>query len=145
MRQIIEKLKKLFKNDILEIYQTNNKRVYVKIRSEALLGIARFLHKDLRLRFVIASATDMKEGLEIVYHFSDDKTGCMINIKVLLPHTEPEIESLTQVFRGAEWIEREIYELLGIRFKNHPNLKRFLLPEDWPDGEYPLRSKRLTE
>jgi len=140
MREIVEKLEKEFKDDILEIFEHNEKRVYIKINNEALLKIAEFLHKKLGLRFVIASATDLKEGFEIIYHFSDDKkSGAMINIRVLMPHNKPEIESLTQVFRGAEWIEREIYDLLGIKFLNHPNLVRFLLPEDWPEGVYPLR------
>ena len=42
----------------------------------------------------------------------------------------------------AEWIEREIWEMLGINFKGHPNLKRLLLAEDWPEDKYPLRNKQ---
>ena len=105
-----------------------------------LLKVAGFLYNKLKLRFPIASGLDSGEGFEIIYHFSDDrKTGAMINIKVLLSYKKPEVESLTQVFPAAEWIEREMHELLGIDFKNHPNLIHFLLADDWPKEKYPLR------
>ncbi len=141
MKRIIEKLKEEFKNEILDILQPNEKRVYVKINKEALIKIAEFLYKQLKLRFIIASGMDSKEGFEIVYHFSNDKTGAIINLKVLLPHNRPEVDSLVNVTKGAEWIEREIHDLLGIKFRNHPNLVRFILPEDWPENVYPLRRK----
>ncbi|MBU1078393.1 MAG: NADH-quinone oxidoreductase subunit C, partial [Spirochaetes bacterium] len=67
------------------------------------------------------------------------KTGSMINIRVLLDNKKPKVESLVPIFAGAEWVEREMHEMLGIDFKNHPNLVPFLLPEDWPKGKYPLR------
>jgi NADH-quinone oxidoreductase subunit C len=53
----------------------------------------------------------------------------------------PEVDSITPLFPGAEWIEREMWEMLGIKFKGHPNLKRLLLSDDWPEGKYPLRHK----
>jgi NADH-quinone oxidoreductase subunit C len=52
---------------------------------------------------------------------------------------QPEIDSITPIFPGAEWIEREMWEMLGINFSGHPNLKRLLLADDWPEGKYPLR------
>ena len=56
-----------------------------------------------------------------------------------LDRDNPEIDSLAQVFHGANWIEREMHELLGIKFRGHPNLKRLLLSDQWPEGVYPLR------
>jgi len=50
-----------------------------------------------------------------------------------------EVDSIAPVIKGAEWIEREINELLGVTFKNHPDMKHLILPEDWPEGKYPLR------
>lgn len=140
MNEIINKLKKEFKKEILDIKIHNPKRCYITIKTDALLKVAGFLYNKLRLRFPIASGLDSGDGFEIIYHFSDDiKTGAMINVKVLIPYNKAEVESLTQVFPGAEWIEREMHELLGIGFKNHPNLVPFLLPDNWPKGKYPLR------
>ena len=64
----------------------------------------------------------------------------MISLRVLTGNKEkPEMESITSIIKGAEWIEREIWELLGVNFKGHPNLKRLLLDKTWPEGKYPLR------
>ena len=140
MRKIIDQIRKEFKTKILDVKIHNPKRSYITIDKDSLIEITDYIYNKLKYRFAIASGLDSGEGLEIIYHFSDDrKTGAIINIKVLLPYKKPEVESLTQVFAGAEWIEREMHELLGINFKNHPNLIAFLLPEDWPKGKYPLR------
>ena len=77
--------------------------------------------------------------MEILYHFSVEEIDLVISLRVTLPKTKLEITSLTSVFTAAHWIEREIHELLGINFVGHPKLKRLLLPEDWPEGVYPLR------
>lgn len=140
MKNIIKQLKNGFGKKILDVKVHNPRRCYITIVTDSLVEVSDFLYNKLKCRFAIASGLDSGEGLEIIYHFSDDlKTGALINIKLLLPYKKPEVESLIQVFAGAEWIEREMHELLGIDFKNHPNLVPLLLPEDWPKGKYPLR------
>ena len=62
-----------------------------------------------------------------------------VSLRVVLPKDKPEIASLAPVLEGANWIEREITEMLGIHFIGHPDMRRLLLPEDWPEGVYPLR------
>ena len=54
-------------------------------------------------------------------------------------HEQPQLESIAEMCPAAEWIEREIWELLGICFRNHPDMRHLLLSEDWPEGSYPLR------
>jgi len=58
---------------------------------------------------------------------------------VFLKKPQAEVESIANLIKCAEWIEREIAELLGVKFNNHPNMKHLILPEDWPEGKYPLR------
>ncbi len=117
----------------------NTKRLMVYIPKELLLKIGSYLFKELNYRYIIVTAMDSKDGFEIIYHFSDDSSGWIVNLNVLLPRDKPEIESLTPVVYGVEWIEREIMDLLGIKFLNHPKPERFLFSEDWPEGEFPLR------
>ena len=101
------------------------------------------LFKELGLRFSIASGIDTPKGFEILYHFSYDQTGEIFSLCVLIENKEKRaIASLAPLFPGAEWVEREMWELLGIDFTGHPNLKRLLLAEDWPEGDYPLRQKQ---
>jgi len=119
------------------------KRVYFSVRKEDILETAKLLFKELGMRFSIASATDTPQGIEILYHFSFDKTGEIFSIRVLLEDKKsPKIDSIAPLFPAAEWIEREMWELLGIEFSGHPNLKHLLLVDDWPAGKYPLRHER---
>ncbi len=122
--------------------ETNSKRIYFTIDKKDIFKTVEFMFGKLGLRFAIASGLETPEGFEILYHFSYDKTGEIYSARVLIEDkNNPEIDSITPIFPAAEWIEREMWELLGINFKGHPNLKRLLLSEDWPEGEYPLRHK----
>ncbi len=131
--------------EISKIEVVNTKRLFVHIPREILLKITDYWFNDLGYRYVIVTAMDSKEGFELIYHFSDDSTGWMLNLNVLLPHDDPEIESCTPVVYGIEWIEREIMDLLGIKFLNHPKPERFLFAESWPEGEFPYRRKYHKE
>lgn len=136
---IEEELKDRFNGAIRKIDNPDNKRIYLLIKSDSLIEISNFLYEKKKARFIIATGLHSKKGFEIIYHFSMDKTGHIINIQAILPHENPEIESLTKLFSAAEWIEREIFELLGIKFKGHPNLVPLISKDNWPEGTYPYR------
>lgn len=122
--------------------ETSPKRVYFTISKKEIFQTVEFIFKKLGLRFAIASGVHTPSGFEILYHFSYDRTGEIFSARILIEDKEkPEVDSITPIFPGAEWIEREMWEMLGINFKGHPNLTRLLLAEDWPEGEYPLRHK----
>ena len=123
----------------------NQKRLLVHIPRKLLPEITEYWFKDLQYRYIIVSAMDSKEGYEIIYHYSDDKTGWVMSLNVLLPHDQPEIESMTPIVYGIEWIEREIMDILGIKFLDHPKPERFLFAENWPEGEYHYRRKYRQE
>ncbi len=137
-----EKIKERLGGKILEWKETSQRRIYFTIDKKDIVETVKFLFRELGLRFSTASATDTPSGFEIIYHFSYDTAGQYYSIRVFLDDkNNPEIDSITLLFPGAEWIEREMWELVGIKFKGHPNLKRLLLAEDWPEGEFPLRQK----
>jgi NADH:ubiquinone oxidoreductase subunit C len=77
--------------------------------------------------------------MEILYHFTLEDINLLISLRVRLEKPNLEVESLAPLFEAANWVEREIHELLGINFKGHPDLRMLLLPDDWPRGVYPLR------
>ncbi len=74
---------------------------------------------------------------EIVYHLQAIAGKRWLRLKTRLSGENPEIESATQVYRSANWYEREVFDLFGVRFLNHPDLTRIMLPEDWVG--HPLR------
>ncbi len=88
--------------------------------------------------YVLASATDRKDHLEVVHGVRHPGRGDVIFVKVTLPAEDPRMPSVVDLFPGADWYEREVYDLFGVVFEGHPNLKRLLLPEDYDRG-HPLR------
>ena len=138
-QESLQVLRQRFSEEIISVFEKSPKRVYIQIQPDAIVRLAQYLFKEIRARFIIASGVDGRNQMEILYHFNVEDIDLVISLRVTLPKTKLEIPSLTSVFTAAHWIEREIHELLGINFVGHPQLKRLLLPEDWPEGVYPLR------
>ncbi len=83
----------------------------------------------------LISCIDFRDRIEVVYHLTNSKTEEMLVLKS--ETTDSEIPSLTSVYESANWDEREQYDMMGVKFTGHPNLRRILLPEGWVG--YPLR------
>lgn len=133
-------VKERLADKIINWHEHSLRRIYISIKPQDLKEAVNFLFKELALRFVTASGLDTPKGIEILYHFSFDKTGEIYSLRVVIEEKKhPEIDSIATLFPGAEWIEREIWELLGVNFIGHPNLKHLLLIDDWPEGKFPLR------
>ena len=113
----------------------------VWISPENLLRVARFLYEtpDLDFAFLSSiSAVDYIEYFEVVYHLVSLRRNQSMVLKTrLYGRNEPSISSVIEIWRGAELQEREIWDLMGIRFDGHPNMKRILLWEGFPG--HPLR------
>jgi Ni,Fe-hydrogenase III component G len=137
--EVLNDLRARFAGDILDLVEKSPKRVYIEIRVESIRDVALFLFKDLGGRFNTASGVDGRSQMEILYHFTLEDINLLISLRVRLEKPNLEVESLAPLFEAANWVEREIHELLGINFKGHPDLRRLLLPDDWPRGVYPLR------
>jgi NADH:ubiquinone oxidoreductase subunit C len=139
-KEIEKIIRKRFGDKIQKWIVHNKSRIYVDIRPDDLVEFSRFIFDELRARFIIASGVDTpRGGVEILYHFDFYQLPQVFSLRVFVKKPELEIESVAPVIKGTEWIEREIAELFGVRFKNHPNPVHLLLPEDWPEGKYPLR------
>jgi NADH:ubiquinone oxidoreductase subunit C len=136
----IDNIKNNLKADIIETEIKSPIRATVTIKPDAIVRAADYFYNNQKLRFIIASALETKKGFEIYYHFSNDSTGLVVNLHVILTKKKPEIESLTLLFEAANWIEREMHELFGINFLNHPNLEKLISEGNWAKGVYPYRS-----
>jgi len=136
---ILKDLNKKFANVIIELFDKSPHRVYIEIRPESISEVTSYIFKDLGARFNIASGVDSATHIEILYHFTIEEIDLLISLRVKLNKSSPKIDSLAPIIVATNWIEREMHELLGIDFIGHPNLKKLLLPDQWPKGLYPLR------
>jgi NADH:ubiquinone oxidoreductase subunit C len=136
-----------FPADILETEEKNQRRITITINPDAIIRVAEYLYKSAGFRFIIASAIHSKRGFEIHYHFSKDSSGLILNLHVILDRNKPEIESLSNMYNASNWIEREMHELFGINFLNHPNQDKLISEGNWAEGVYPYRKdfKSVTE
>lgn len=137
--EILKDIKDKFSSDVLDVFKKWETRAIITIKPASLLKIAEYVFKELELRFIIATANHTKKGFEILYHFSKDKIGLIANLHVILPVEKPEIESLSNMFSATNWIEREMHELYGIVFLNHPDPGKLISEGNWAEGVYPYR------
>jgi Ni,Fe-hydrogenase III component G len=142
--QSLEKLKSIFAKEIeagsVSIFEKNHKRVYVTFADKTkAVEAVKFLFTDQELRFSTITGVDQRDHIELIYHMPDDKANAVINIRTTAEKPFPVIMSVTPSVPAAHWVEREIHEMLGVEFTGHPDPKKLLLPDDWPEGVYPLR------
>ncbi|GBD93065.1 NAD(P)H-quinone oxidoreductase subunit J [bacterium BMS3Abin05] len=143
-REIHDQIKEKFPEAILEFNDTVQ-QPYLKIAPQPFYNVCQFLRDDADLDFdylMCLSGVDYGDLLGTVYHFYSMKHTHKIILKVEVPRENPAIPSICDLWRTADWHEREVYDLFGIVFLNHPDLRRLLLPEDW-EG-YPLRKDYVT-
>jgi len=111
------------------------------VDAPSIVAVCDFLKNQQKfIRLSTITAVDWHPAdprFELVYHLHSLEKNERLRLKVKLPGDSPEADSVTSVWRGANWYEREIFDLFGIRFRNHPNLTRILMPLDW-EG-HPLR------
>lgn len=142
--EFINEIKERFPELIRDATEHNTLRITLRIKPEVLVTITSVFLKEKSFRFIIASGLHSKAGFEIYYHFSNDQHGEIINLHVVLPHEHPSVDSLTGLLSGAEWIEREIHELLGVEFKGHDHMRPLISEGNWPEGTYPYRKEFKT-
>jgi len=129
-------------DNLIAVERPADNRIYLSCEAQNAYAVNKFLFEGVRARFVIATGIDSDDCFEILYHYSYDQTGCVITLKAFIRDREnPAIESIAPFLPGAQWIEREIHDILGIDFKNHPDMRRLILADDWPEGVYPLRKE----
>jgi NADH-quinone oxidoreductase subunit C len=121
----------------------------VEVQSGAIRRVAEFLCRDEDLQFrYLADVTavdryPVEPRFEVNYHLYSLRLEHWLRIKARLSGENPTIESVTSIWPGANWHERETFDLFGIRFAGHPDLRRILMPEHWQG--HPLRRDYPTE
>ena len=151
--EIAEKIKGEFPDQVIEVVEFSD-QVSVIVKRDRIFNICRYLHDDADLSFdhlkdlCGVDYLNKKEiRFEVVYNLYSIRHHHMIRLRAEVPEDNPTIQSVTSIWAGANWHERECFDMFGIVFKGNPDLRRILLPEDWEGNplrkDYPLKGPEL--
>jgi len=134
--ELLDSLRSRFGEAIENIEVRSPRRIFVQVKPEAYKEVIRLLHES-GIDFLEAiTGVDDGDAYTVIAHLGRSSS---IAVKTRLARDNPRIPSIADVYPVAEVYEREAYEMLGIVFEGCPRLTRLLLPDDWPEGVYPLR------
>jgi NADH-quinone oxidoreductase subunit C len=140
MEALLELIRKV---DASAVPVANAYPATVAVNPDSLIAVAQALHTDPATYFdQLTCVTGIDNGveaatMEVIYHLYSIPFNISLALRVTLPRANPEVDTLCSVWKSANWLERETYDMLGIVFTNHPDLRRILMPADW-EG-FPLR------
>lgn len=124
--------------DLIEFKIKQEGLVSVKVNKEVILKFARILRDVYGFDHLsLITAVDWKDKFELIYHVRSYQNFCMIEIKADVPKDDTIVYSVSRMWKGANWHERETYDMMGISFRGHPDHRRILLPQDFK--YHPLR------
>jgi NADH-quinone oxidoreductase subunit C len=139
---VVQKVKDKFNEAVEEISDFRGDLCFT-IKKDQFIHLAKFIREDSDLEFVMCkdvTAIDWatrKKRFTVVYHVYSFKLNFQIRLKVNIDSEPPAIETVTSIWPGANWYERETYDMYGVKFINHPDLRRMYMPEGFE--HHPLR------
>jgi NADH-quinone oxidoreductase subunit C len=138
--EILEKIKAAAGDELIEVAEFRGDQTYV-LKPSALLRVAEYARSELAFDLIIdVLGVDMyrpDQRFEVVYIVYSIARKAYLQLKVRIDEDHPEVPSVTGVWPGANWHEREVYDMFGIHFTGHPDLRRLYMPEEFE--YYPLR------
>ncbi len=147
-QEIHDRVKAKFGEAVLEFKDAPPSDPYIRIAPPDMKDVAAFLRSDPDLLFdylMCLSGADYNNGnLGVVYSLFSMQKRHKVTLKVEVPKTDPKVPSVESVWRSADWHGREAYDLVGIIFTGHPDLRRILCPYDW-EGHPLQKDYKLPE
>src|SRR5712692_2425287 len=154
-RSTVEMVREKFPQAIVETVEFRGEQTIV-LKPEQLVAVCTYLQKNLQYTFLSSvTAVDWPERVprfDVVYHLLSIPNQCVLRLKVRVGERReehPSVPTVVGVWPGANWYEREVYDLFGITFAGHPDLRRILMPMDWTTHplrkDYPLTGFDLPE
>jgi len=151
MHPVLETLKAKLPDAVLSVEDHGPRaELSARVAADRILDVMALLHDDPGAAFdhitdiCSADYPEDQERFEVIYHLLSLPHRTRIRIKARVTEDDPCLASVTGIWKGANFMEREVYDLMGIRFSGHPDLRRILMPEDYDEG-YPLRKDFPTE
>ena len=133
----VDLIKKNLADSIIDLKVPRPRKAYILLKPETHKEAVSLLLKHIEdAELSTITGVDLGNEIELNYHLACSGT---VTLKNRVPKEKPVTQTITDILPGANLYEREIFDLLGVTFEGHPNLQRLLLPENWPQGDYPLR------
>jgi len=143
--EIVENLKDFLKENLVKATIPRKRRIFVYIKKNALKDVVEYLVKKLMFKHLSTiTGVDLGEKIEVIYHLVY-KGSITLSMKLTVSKKHPNVSTITDLIPGAVLYEREVHDLLGVKFEGHPDLSPLILPEQWPQGVYPLRKECKLE
>ena len=143
MQQLVRRVQESFAAGVVQVTEWRGD-VAVTVARDRVREVAQFLRDEPGMDFdyvVHVSSVDWpddEERFEVVWEFYSIRKRHRIRLKTRVSESDCVVDSLSDLWKGADFMEREVYDMMGIRFRNHPDLRRILMPDDYTEG-YPLR------
>jgi NADH-quinone oxidoreductase subunit C len=141
-KKVIDQLSDKFPGKYIETYQSSGD-TFVRVEADAIVEICSFLKNECHFTYLgdvfAADRFTSQQRFEVIYNLVSLKDQIRLFVKVLLEENNPVIQSVTNVWKSANWSEREVYDMFGIKFTGHPDLRRIFMPQDF--DYYPMRKE----
>lgn len=140
--EVIAQLKDHLGEQVISVEERTPGRIYAEVKPGAMAPGAGWLFTERGARFVITVGVDKRPlngHFKALHIFSFDKDQLFLTLCAELDAEHPEIDSITPRVPAANWAERELHDVIGVEVKGHPDPRRLLLADDWPEGVFPLR------
>jgi NADH:ubiquinone oxidoreductase subunit C len=129
---VIRTLLDMFPSTLTDFKKVRDGLLRAKIERRDLFKACKSLRDNLGFEHLsMISAVEYDSRFEIVYHITSYEKRLLLELITTTPKDDPSVESISAIWGGANWQEREAFDLMGIKFNNHPNLQRILLPSDY--------------
>jgi NADH-quinone oxidoreductase subunit C len=142
LQTLVDGLTENFSDKLIEVYQSSGD-TFVRVVADSILEISKYLKEKQHFVFLCDVFGNDRytsdERFEVVYNLMNLRTQTRVFIKVRVEEENPTLESVSSVWKAAGWNEREVYDMFGVRFENHPDLRRIFMPEDFE--YFPMRKE----
>src|SRR5438445_776221 len=143
-KEVLAQLKAAFGPKLKDAKVVRERLVEIMIDRAELVPVCTYLKDTLGFEHLsCVTAVDWKDHFESIYHIENYYNGCMVQVNAQIPYDDPKIATLTGLWHAADFLEREMWDLMGVEYTGHPNLTRILLPEDFKF--HPLRKEFAQE
>lgn len=142
LQKTVDGLSEKFTVSLMDVYQSSGD-TFIRVLPDANVEVCRYLKDEHHFIYLAdVFGTDRftsQDRFEVIYNLVSLRDQQRIFVKVWLPEENPEIESVTSIWESANWFERQTYDMFGVRFTNHPDMRRIYMPEDFE--YFPLRKE----